>query len=108
MRPLLAFDTALLYQNSVYTDPMNSFKDKNKLAQNLFVRLATAKVIIAALAMGTGIAIGVGTTSVYYEYENERLSLTPAPVAPTAIPTPTPTPPAFVISPSVELQTPLQ
>lgn len=101
MRPLLAFDTALLYQNSVYTDPMNSFKDKNKLAQNIFIKLATAKVVIAALALGTGIAIGVGTSSVYFEYERANLSLTPAPVAPTAIPTPTPTAPPFVITPEV-------
>lgn len=101
MRPLLAFDTALLYQNSVYTDPMNSFKDKNKFAQNIFVKFATAKVVIAALALGTGIAIGVGTSSVYFEYERANLSLTPAPVAPTAIPTPTPTAPPFIITPEV-------
>lgn len=102
MRPLLAFDTALLYQNSVYTDPMNIFNDKNKFAQNILVKLATAKVVIAALALGTGIAIGVGTSSVYFEYERASLALTPAPVAPTAVPTPTPTLEPFVITPEVK------
>ncbi len=100
MRPLLAFDTALLYQNSVYTDSMMVVKDKHKIVQNIFVRFATAKVMIALLALGTGIAIGVGTSSVYFEFERASLALTPAPVSPTAVPTATPTPEPLVISPT--------